>query len=94
MYRLTLETLLGLELKVDRLHLNPSIPDHWPEYKIHYRYRETMYHITVKRSGELSQQIRSVRVDGGEINGYAAEKGIIPLVDDRQDHYVQVELGS
>lgn len=94
MYRLTLETLLGLELKVDHLHLNPRIPDHWPEYKIHYRYRETMYHITVKRSGELSQQIRSVRVDGGEINGYAAEKGIIPLVDDRQDHYVEVELGS
>ena len=49
MYRLTVETLLGLKLEVDHLRMAPCIPGHWESYKIHYRFRETFYHITVKR---------------------------------------------
>ncbi len=55
MYRLTVETLLGLQLEVDHLRIAPCIPAHWESYKIHYRYRETVYHITVRRVGEKSR---------------------------------------
>ena len=52
MYRLAVETLVGLHLEVDRLRLAPRVPAEWESYKIHYRYRETFYHITVTRVGK------------------------------------------
>lgn len=86
MYRLIVETLLGLQLEVDQLRITPCIPDHWPSFIIHYRYRETVYHITVKRVGETSGLVSSIMLDGNIIDD------VIPLVDDWQDHYVEVSL--
>ena len=54
MYRLAVETLVGLSLEVDRLRLAPRIPSEWPSFKIHYRYRETFYHITVSRAPQAA----------------------------------------
>ncbi|MGB7934533.1 MAG: glycosyl hydrolase family 65 protein, partial [Gammaproteobacteria bacterium] len=98
MYRLSVETLLGLYLEVDHLRIAPCIPADWESYKIHYRYRETVYHITIKRVGEMSVQVICVTVDGVLVNGPAAEgaerpQDRIPLVDDRREHYVEVDLG-
>jgi len=97
MYRLTVETLLGLQLEVDHLRIAPCIPDHWASYKIHYRYRETVYHITIKRVGEKSAHVTRVMVDGAVINGVGVDgtgrpQGIIPLVDDHREHHVDVDL--
>ena len=47
MYRLVVESLLGVRLEVDRLHLAPCLPAHWTGLTIHYRYRETVYHIVI-----------------------------------------------
>jgi len=88
MYRLTVETLLGLQLEVDHLRIAPCVPAHWGAYTIHYRYRETVYHITVKGIGEQSGQVNRVTVDGVE-----RPDARIPLIDDRQAHYVEVTLG-
>ncbi|KAF0192801.1 MAG: hypothetical protein FD165_571 [Gammaproteobacteria bacterium] len=94
MYRLTVETLLGLHLEVDHLRIAPCIPADWPSYKIHYRYRETFYHITVNRAGETPGHVTRVIVDGVPANVTDADRaGRIPLVDDRRDHVVEVELG-
>ena len=49
MYRLIVESLLGLRLEVDKLCFAPCLPVEWNEFKIHYRYRETVYHITVRQ---------------------------------------------
>jgi len=87
MYRLSVETLLGLQLEVDHLRITPCIPAHWDSYKIHYRYRETVYHITVRRSGEQLAQGIGVMVDGAE-----RPDTLIPLFDDRQDHAVEVRI--
>jgi len=107
MYRLSVETLLGLQLEVDHLRIAPCIPAHWKSYKIRYRYRETFYHITVKRIGESVEHVIRVTVDGAEINsavvngasidgpvvdGIARPQGMIPLVDDRREHHVEVDL--
>jgi len=98
MYRLTVETLLGLQLEKDHLRIAPCIPAHWESYKIHYRYRETVYHITVKCAGEKPEQVLRVTVDGAVVNGASVDgtegpQGIIPLVDDHLEHYVEVDLG-
>jgi cellobiose phosphorylase len=97
MYRLTVETLLGLQLLVDQLRIAPCIPAHWDSYKIHYRYRETFYHITVKRVNEQPEQVIRVTLDGAVVNGAGVDgtgrpQGMIPLVDDRREHHVEVDL--
>jgi cyclic beta-1,2-glucan synthetase len=89
MYRLSLETLLGLRREGEYLYLTPCIPADWDSYKIHYRYQDTFYHITVKRasstdSGQGAASERGVRVDGVDCAGRIA------LVDDRLEHYVEV----
>jgi len=88
MYRLTVETLLGLQLEVDHLRIAPCVPADWDAYTIHYRYRDTVYHITVRGAGEPSGQAARVTVDGVE-----QHDARIPLVDDRQAHHVEVVLG-
>ncbi|ANB03777.1 GH36-type glycosyl hydrolase domain-containing protein [Ectothiorhodospira sp. BSL-9] len=96
MYRLTVETLLGLQREVDHLRIAPCIPDHWDAYTLHYRYRETLYHIHVSGVAGGSRRVTRVTLDGTEIRDEAALEagwGRIPLVDDRQTHHVEVGLG-
>lgn len=87
MYRLTVETLLGLRLEVDHLRIAPCVPAHWDAYTLHYRYRETVYHISIRRVGEQAGQVARVVVDGIE-----RPDTRIPLTDDRREHYVEVDL--
>jgi len=86
MYRLIVESLLGLRLEVDKLHLAPCLPADWEAFKVHYRYRETVYHIDVLQTAEDKGE-GSVTVDGVERRDRA-----IPLVDDRQEHSVEVRI--
>ena len=97
MYRLTVETLLGVQLEVDHLRIAPCIPVHWKSYKIDYRFRATLYHITVKCIGDKPEQVTRVTVDGAVIEASGADgekrmQGLIPLVDDHQEHHVEVDL--
>jgi cellobiose phosphorylase len=88
MYRLIVESLLGLRLEVDKLRFWPCLPADWESFKVHYRYRETLYHITVLQTHNGSGET-SVKVDGIELPDKA-----IPLVDDRQEHVVEVRISS
>jgi len=84
MYRLILESLLGLTLEVDRLQFRPCIPADWKSFLVHYRYRETFYHITVTRkAGAL----------GVTVDGILQSDGTIHLIDDRNEHLVEVRIG-
>ena len=86
MYRLIVESLLGLRLEVDKLRFVPCLPADWEAFKVHYRYRETVFHIAVLHTRAGNGEM-SVTVDGVEQHDKA-----IPLVDDRQEHYVEVKL--
>ena len=86
MYRLIVESLLGLKLEVDKLRFEPCLPADWESFKVHYRYRETLYHITVRQTPVGSGEA-NVTVDGVEQHDKA-----IPLVDDRQEHSVEVRI--
>jgi cyclic beta-1,2-glucan synthetase len=86
MYRLITESLVGLRLEVDRLRFEPRLPASWPEFKVHYRYRETTYHITIAGGGN-GTNVKQITVDGADQPDLA-----VRLVDDRIDHQVQVTL--
>ncbi|RPH67232.1 MAG: cyclic beta 1-2 glucan synthetase, partial [Burkholderiales bacterium] len=90
MYRLVVESLLGLRLAGDTLHLAPCLPADWQGFRIHYRYRETVYHIVVAqvRAGDDAARAGTdVTVDG-----IRRDDGAIPLVDDHREHRVDVIL--
>ena len=40
MYRLIIESILGLDLQIDRLFFKPCLPPDWEHFKIHYRFKE------------------------------------------------------
>jgi len=85
MYRLVMESILGLRLEIDKLRIQPCVPDGWESYSIQYRYRETMYRIAVLRvpPGESPSMI----LDGAVLGDLA-----IPLCDDRRDHAVEARV--
>jgi cyclic beta-1,2-glucan synthetase len=87
MYRLITESLLGVTLEVDKLRFAPCLPADWSSFKIHYRYRETHYRITVHNRGDNST-VERITVDGID----QAQRSV-PLIDDRNDHQVEVFLG-
>jgi len=86
MYRLILESLLGLRLETDKLSFAPCLPADWETFKVHYRYRETLYHITVRQT-RAGNGKTIVSVDGVE-----RDDQDIPLVDDHQEHSVEVRI--
>jgi cyclic beta-1,2-glucan synthetase len=86
MYRLITESLLGLQLDIDKLRFTPRPPKAWPSYKIHYRFHETNYHITIKKGGE-GTKIQSLSVDGTE-----QPEHFVQLIDDHVNHEVQIQL--
>ena len=60
MYRLIVESLLGVELATDKLRIAPCLPATWKAFKLHYRFRETLYRITVTQSLARGPRIRGV----------------------------------
>ena len=87
MYRLLIETLLGVNLEGDQLRLNPRVPKNWTSYKIHYRYRQTIYHITITRLAAGSGEVNQLFLDGKAL---AAKT--VPLVDDCREHFVELKI--
>jgi len=83
MYRLLVETLLGVGLEGESLRLSPRMPASWDSYKIHYRYRQTTYHITVMRAAADAAGETLLSLDGTGIPG-----PLLPLIDDRREHSV------
>ncbi len=86
MYRLIVESILGLRLEADKLHVEPCIPAHWASFKINYRYRETVYHITVCQT-RTADGVTMLTVDDIERHDL-----VIPLVDDRKKHEVDMRI--
>jgi cyclic beta-1,2-glucan synthetase len=87
MYRLLIETLMGLNLQGDRMRLTPRLPKHWATCQIRYRYRQTPYHISIARSSGVVPGAALTSLDGVEL-----PDGMIPLVNDQREHSVQMRI--
>lgn len=84
MYRLIVESLLGLRLDGDKLWLKPCPPNDWREFTLHYRHLETVYHLVVRPLPDHSGTMDML------IDGKARQEPSIPLVNDHQEHWVEV----
>ena len=90
MYRLMIESLLGLRLRVDdsgaTLAVQPCVPEEWHGFQVDYRFRSTLYRIEVERADERGGE-GFVELDGALLAGVA-----IALVDDGGSHTARILL--
>ena len=87
MYELGLHYILGLIIENGYLSLNPCIPKDWKEYKIHYKYKNTIYNILVNNPNSKNFGVTEITMDGDTIKDKK-----IKLIDDNKVHYVSVTL--
>ena len=91
MYRLIVETLLGVQLQRGlELRLAPSLPPDWETYRVHYRHHNTTWHITVSRGDGAPGTLRAT-VDGHALDTTGAHC-TIALHDDGGEHAVELTL--
>ena len=86
MYRLITESLLGLRREGDSLRFEPCLPPEWTEFKMLYRYRETLYHIVITQLN-TQENDRIITLDGIE-----QPQGNILLQDDKTEHYIEIKI--
>jgi len=87
MYRVVLETILGFELRGNRLRIRPCIPVDWPEFEIAFRRGHCTYKITYRNGPNASQP--QVWLDGETMSGDGIE-----LVAGNQSHEIVIDCGN
>ncbi|MCX6545835.1 MAG: cyclic beta 1-2 glucan synthetase [Acidobacteria bacterium] len=88
MYRLIIESLLGVTRLGDQLRIAPCLPADWHGFTVHYRYGETVYHVVVHQTPPATGAER-ISVDGRDQVGMA-----VALANDRVEHGVEVWVRS
>jgi cellobiose phosphorylase len=86
LYRLIVESIVGVRLERGCLTFKPCAPDSWRSYEVVYCFGSTRYDIEFRREG--GEAIR-VSLDGHEVAGAAIE-----LTDDGGSHRVQVRIAG
>jgi cellobiose phosphorylase len=83
MYRLIIESFLGLKREGNQLKITPCVPKEWKSFKIHYSYKSANYHITIiQKEGESGMTLT--------VDGAAQKDKVIILADDGAEHEVEV----
>ena len=84
MYRLIVESLLGITRVGDRLRIEPCLPVEWKAFAVHYRFGDTVYAIEVHQTPHATGDER-LTIDDQLQTGTS-----IVLVDDRVEHKVEM----
>ncbi|HET8610797.1 MAG TPA: glucoamylase family protein, partial [Burkholderiales bacterium] len=85
LYRLIIESLIGLRREADTLHFAPCLPPHWQHVEVDYRYHDTVYRLVIGQTPADAAMM--VTADGVE-----RPDGIVALVNDRREHWVEVRM--
>ncbi len=91
MYRFILESLLGLHIQANKLSFTPCLPPDWKQFTLRYRYRETFYLIAVRQVEVAASAVGATVLI---IDGIEQPEAVITLVDDRQDHDVEIRISA
>jgi cyclic beta-1,2-glucan synthetase len=88
MYRVGIESLLGLTLNRGALHIDPCIPRHWPGYEALLNTPEAELRIVIENPEGVNRGVRVVEVDGTPVHDDIA------LANTSGAHVIRVVLGS
>ncbi len=89
LHRVATHWILGIRPQEDGLLIDPSIPAHWPGFKVTRTFRGAVYAIEVENPQRVHGGIRSVTVDG---QPYSSQ--LLPVFADGKTHPVKVILGT
>ena len=89
MYRLVIESLLGVTVEAETLRVAPCLPDGWTGFKVRYRYKATVYAIAVERFEGVSAGPRPISLT---VDGVSQPGDVIALRDDGGEHRVDVSV--
>ncbi len=89
MYRLGLEAILGFQKIGDTLQVAPVIPPAWDGFEIRYQFGKSVYLIQVHNPDHVASHVRKIVLDGQPLRD-----DFIPLVDDQQEHRVELTMGD
>ncbi|AEP31463.1 GH36-type glycosyl hydrolase domain-containing protein [Brumicola nitratireducens] len=88
MYRLIVESLLGITLEGERLKIVPCIPKAWTTYSVDYTFGSTQYHIIIKQNQSDKKPAEITMT----LDGHTITPPYVPLMDDQVDHEVMLTL--
>jgi cellobiose phosphorylase len=88
-YQAGTKYILGILPTFDGLKIAPCIPRAWDGFKVTRRFRGAVYRIEVENPEHICKGVRTVRVDGDEIQG-----DVLPIYADGKTHHVQVTMGE
>jgi cyclic beta-1,2-glucan synthetase len=89
MYRVGLESILGLSRRGAALRIDPCIPRHWPGFEMVVTLPRMEYRITVENPNGVNRGVSRLELDGVE----QADRGAVPILQDGAVHQVKVILG-
>jgi cyclic beta-1,2-glucan synthetase len=90
MQRAGVESILGLRMENDVMHLDPCIPKTWPRFEMTVRFRSAHYEILVENPDDVCRGIVAATVDGIAVE---ARPFAFKMQDDSATHHVLVRLG-
>ncbi len=88
LYRLGIESLIGFHKEGSKLQIDPVIPPTWDGFHIQYRHGKALYKIQVHNPLHRGRGVGGVVVDGKTQPSH-----LINLLDDGQEHQVDITLG-
>jgi len=89
MYRVGLESILGLRRHGSTFEVDPCIPSAWHDCAISWRIGTTSYEITIANPDRRCRGVVEALLDGARVDPHA-----IPIVEDGARHTVKVTLGD
>jgi cyclic beta-1,2-glucan synthetase len=89
MYRLGLESILGLRHRGRSFSIAPCIPGSWDGFVVRWRHGRSLYEITVENPGRRNRGVAEAMLDGVRVEPQA-----VPLVDDGAVHRLRVVMGE
>jgi cellobiose phosphorylase len=81
--------ILGIRPDFDGLRIDPCIPSGWKEYKVHRKFRDKEFDITIKNPAGLQKAVHSIRLNGKKVNG-----NLVPFEEALEKNDVLVVLGE
>ncbi len=89
MYRLGLESILGLRRHGRWFSIDPCVPCSWDGFVVRWRHGSTLYEITIGNPAHRNRGVAEAMLDGVPVDA-----GRIPCIDDGVVHRVRVVMGE
>lgn len=87
MYRIFLEEIIGFTLRGTKLSFTPCLASHWQQVRASYRYKSSLYDITIKNPEGICRGQVEITLDEQVVP-------VIELADDGKTHQVSVLMRS